>query len=255
MQQHQTKLRDIQQTIQLHEAEKKDLQDEREHLMKTRAQLELLVKDLEDSQMSDEQYQSTMEAQLQELEQTIAAEQEQLNAIQPQFKQLTEEGQRLRTEMRTLQAEQQHMHAKQARASKFGDKASRDAWLTTQINDITHNLTVRQSQLNQLEQELQEANAELNAKARQVQESKEKYRARYQEREALANEEISLRIERDEATEERKALWREEARMDSVLRNCSDEMRKSERTLASSMDKVKQCLIVAYGYVLIGLLK
>lgn len=56
VQQHKTKLRDVQQTVQLHEAEKKDLQDEREHLMKTRAQLELLVKDLEDSQMSEEQY-------------------------------------------------------------------------------------------------------------------------------------------------------------------------------------------------------
>jgi structural maintenance of chromosome 3 (chondroitin sulfate proteoglycan 6) len=56
VQQHKTKLRDVQQTVQLHEAEKKDLQDEREHLMKTRAQLELLVKDLEDSQMSEEEY-------------------------------------------------------------------------------------------------------------------------------------------------------------------------------------------------------
>lgn len=49
-------MRDIQQNVQLFEAEKKDLQDEREHLMKTRAQLELLVKDLEDSQMSEEEY-------------------------------------------------------------------------------------------------------------------------------------------------------------------------------------------------------
>lgn len=206
--------------------------------MKTRAQLELLVKDLTDSQMSDEQYQSTMETQLQQLEQTIVAEQAQLDAIQPQFKQLTEEGQHLRIEMRTLQAEQQHLHAKQARASKFSDKASRDAWLMTQINDITNNLTVRQSQLNQLEHELQETNKELAAKTLQVQESKDKYRARYQQRETLAKEETNLRIERDEATEERKALWREEARMDSVLKNCSDETRKAERTLASSMDKV-----------------
>lgn len=56
VQQHKTQLRDIQQSIQLHEAEKKDLQDEREHLMKTRAQLELLVRDLTDSQMSEEEY-------------------------------------------------------------------------------------------------------------------------------------------------------------------------------------------------------
>lgn len=139
--------------------------------------------------------------------------------------------------MRTLQAEQQHIYAKQARSSKFANKAERDNWLNAQIQDITNNLTVRQSQLTNLEAEKRAAEENLTFKSKLIQELKQKNRTRYEQREKLAEEESQLKNDRDEATEARKALWREEARMDSLLRNCNDEIRKAERTLASSMDK------------------
>lgn len=139
--------------------------------------------------------------------------------------------------MRTLQAEQQHIYAKQARSSKFATKQDRDTWLTLQIQDITNNLTIRQQQLNTLEEEKKVAEGNIIFKAKTIQEIKRKNVSRYEQREKLANQEIQLKSERDEATEARKSLWREEAKMDSVLRNCTDEIRKSERTLASSMDK------------------
>ncbi|CAO3632520.1 unnamed protein product [Mucor fragilis] len=237
VQQHTTKLREIQQNVQLYEAEKKDLQDEREYLMKERAQLELTVKDLEDSQMSEDQYKAVMETQLKQVEDEISAKQAQVDEIKPQYTELTQKAQQLRVQLRTLQAQQQHIYAKQARASKFANKSERDAWLNSQIQDITNNLTTRQQQLANLEAEKTSAEQDLLLKARSIQEIRTKNRSRYEQREKLANEEIQLKLERDEATEARKALWREEARMDSLLRNCKDEIHKAERTLAHSMDK------------------
>lgn len=139
--------------------------------------------------------------------------------------------------MRSLQAEQQHIYAKQARASKFANKNDRDAWLNSQIQDITNNLTIRQTQLQSLEQEKAQAEQELTLKARAIEGVKSKNHQQYKEKEKLADEEVRLKLERDEATEERKALWREEAKMDSLIRNYNDEIRKSERRLAGSMDK------------------
>ncbi|GAA5798475.1 hypothetical protein HPULCUR_003879 [Helicostylum pulchrum] len=235
--QHQLKLRDVQQNVQLYEAEKKDMQDEREHLMKKRAQLELLVKDLEDSQMSEEQYKTMVNTQLHQLQLEIDTKQAEVDQITPQYSELTESSQRLRNELRTLQAEQQHIYAKQARSTKFATKADRDAWLTAQIADISQNLTIRQQQLVTLEQEQTAAEENILFKAKTIQELKQKNLTRYQQREKLATQEMQIRSERDEATEARKALWREEARFDSTVRNCNDEIRKAERTLAGSMDK------------------
>lgn len=88
----------MQQNVQLYEAEKKDMQDEREHLMKKRAQLELLVKDLEDSQMSEEQYKTMVNTQLQQLQVEIDTKQAEVDQITPQYSELTESSQRLRSE-------------------------------------------------------------------------------------------------------------------------------------------------------------
>ncbi|KAI8368390.1 hypothetical protein EDC96DRAFT_138627 [Choanephora cucurbitarum] len=205
--------------------------------MRTKAQLELMITDLEDSQLSEEQYKTSVDDQLQELNNRITVQQAEMDQIKPQYTQLTETIQALRTELRTAQAEQQHIYAKQARASKFNNKAERDTWLNSQIADITNNLSVRQSQLNNLEQERRTAEQEIEQKTRRIEEIKEKHRGRYEDRQKLAVEETHLRNDRDEATEERKSLWREEARMEATLRNCQDEIRKAERTLAGSMDK------------------
>ncbi|KAI9351904.1 RecF/RecN/SMC [Pilaira anomala] len=237
VQQHQLKLRDVQQNVQLFEAEKKDMQDERENLMKKRAQLELLVKDLEDSQMSEDQYKTLINTQLSQLDAEIATKQAEVDSILPQYNQLTESTQIMRNELRTLQAEQQHIYAKQARSSKFTTKADRDSWLTSQITDISQNLSIRQDQLTSLEQDLRSAEASILFKSKTLQELKQRNHTRYQQREQLASQEFQLRSDRDEATESRKSLWREEARLESTLRNCQDEIRKAERTLASSMDK------------------
>lgn len=74
------------------------MQDEREHLMKKRAQLELLVKDLEDSQMSEEQYKTMVNTQLQQLQVEIDTKQAEVDQITPQYSELTESSQRLRSE-------------------------------------------------------------------------------------------------------------------------------------------------------------
>jgi hypothetical protein len=79
---------------------------------------------------------------------------------------------------------------------------------------------------------------ELLFKTQAIDELKEKNMARFKLRQELENEEFSLKTERDEATEERKSLWREEAKLDTLIRNYNDEIRKAERTLSSTIDRV-----------------
>ncbi|KAI8984689.1 chromosome segregation protein sudA (DA-box protein sudA) [Mycotypha africana] len=237
VQQQKTKLRDIQQSIQLYESEKKDFQDERETLMKERAQLELLIKDLEDSQMSEEEFKSKMESEIRAMDEQINTQQATLAQIKPQYDEYVQQEQQYRLQLRILQAEQHHIHAKQARASKFTSQSERDTWLNRQIQDITHNLTIRQNQLRQLEAEKQQIEQDVAKKTKEAQQLKEAHRQQFEERERLANEELQLKLQRDEAMEERKQLWREEAKMEAVVRNCRDEIRKAERTLANAMDK------------------
>lgn len=140
--------------------------------------------------------------------------------------------------LRTLEAEQEHLRLKQARLTKFASKEERDNWINAQIRDITENLTIRQNQLNLLIEEKKAGEEEMLFKTQAIDELKEKNMARFKLRQELENEEFTLKTERDEATEERKNLWREEAKLDTLIRNYSDEIRKAERTLSSTIDRV-----------------
>jgi structural maintenance of chromosome 3 (chondroitin sulfate proteoglycan 6) len=58
------------------------------------------------------------------------------------------------------------------------------------------------------------------------------------------SEEISTMKETQMANmEKRKDLWREDAKLDSLVKRAADELRTAERALASMMDKVKFCHI------------
>lgn len=92
--------------------------------------------------------------------------------------------------------------------------------------------------MNSLIQEKKAEEEELLFKTQTIEELKEKTKARYQLRQELENEEFKLKAERDEATEQRKDLWREEAKLDNLLRNHSDEIRKAERILSNTIDRV-----------------
>ncbi|EIE87664.1 hypothetical protein RO3G_12375 [Rhizopus delemar RA 99-880] len=234
---YENQLRDAKQTIELHDKEKKELLDERNELMKQRARLELLIDELQDSQISDEEYKADIATKLGEVENSISQKQHEIGTMAPQYTQLTEIAKQLKQELRTLEAEQEHLRLKQARLTKFANKQDRDNWLNSQIQDITENLTIRQNQLNSLIQEKKAEEEELLFKTQTIEELKEKTKARYQLRQELENEEFKLKAERDEATEQRKDLWREEAKLDNLLRNHSDEIRKAERILSNTIDR------------------
>ncbi|KAI9276287.1 RecF/RecN/SMC [Sporodiniella umbellata] len=233
----QDRLRDAKQTVQLHDQEKKGLLDERNELMKVRARLELLISELQDSQISDEEYKANIATKLGEVEDAISQKQSEVNTMTPQYTELNDTARQLKQELRTLEAEQEHLRLKQARLTKFSSKQERDNWLNTQIADITENLTIRQGQLNSLIEEKKLGEENLLYKTKTIEELKEKNSARYKLRQEIENEEFKLKTERDDATEQRKSLWREEAKLDTIIRNFSDEIRKAERILSSTIDR------------------
>lgn len=59
------------------------------------------------------------------------------------------------------------------------------------------------------------------------------------EAQRISNELKQLRVTRDEQTDQRKELWREDARLDAAVQSCKEELRKAERNLASCMDQVR----------------
>ncbi|KAG0185738.1 Structural maintenance of chromosomes protein 3, partial [Apophysomyces sp. BC1034] len=228
---------EVDQTIQLLEREKTDSQNEREELTKLQIQLELLVTSLEDGQLTESEFKKKIIDQLQTLENEIVTKEQLIAEITPRFKQLQQEDISLHQQLKSVQIEQDALHAKQARLSRFASVEERNAWLQRQIDDISLNETVRNNQLRILTEEKNNTALRLKRKSEEIQNVREKINKRRAVYEEIAKEETQLKQARDKATEGRKNLWRKEAKMDSVIHHCTEEIRKAERHLSGSTDK------------------
>jgi len=80
----------------------------------------------------------------------------------------------------------------------------------------------------------------------EVQEKIEEGRRRAKE---LSEEISALKEQQMELTEKRKDSWREDTKLDSLVKRASDELRTAERALAGMMDKVC-CLLKDSTYIL-----
>lgn len=88
-----------------------------------------------------------------------------------------------------------------------------------------------------MEEEKKTAEEQVSQRVKKIQTIRDTLKKRQSKQQELAEEEVSLKEARDEATEKRKQLWREEARLESTLKNCTEEVRKAQRILSSTIDK------------------
>ncbi|KAI7849673.1 RecF/RecN/SMC [Circinella umbellata] len=230
-------IRDTTQEFNQLETEKSQLLEDKDEYVKTKAKLEMLVMDLENSELSEQEYKSHLNGQLETVQNEIEQLEQAIKNMTPKVDELLTTDGELRYSLKNLLIKQQNIHAKQARLVRFANKSERDHWLHNEINELQGNLTVRNNQINILENEKQEAEKQVNDRIQYIQKIREKLIKRQDTLQRLAEEELILKQERDEHTEQRKTLWREEAKLDSVLHNCAEEAKKSERILTSSIDK------------------
>lgn len=130
------------------------------------------------------------------------------------------------------------LYAKQGRLQRFRTRAERDQFLRSELAALESHGTSLNDALNTSSVELQTAvtlRDQLNEQVADVVRRGEESRGQAR---ALGEELAKLTEQRGEWVEQRKDLWREDAKLDSTRNHAADELRSAERNLASMMDKV-----------------
>lgn len=130
------------------------------------------------------------------------------------------------------------LYAKQGRLQRFRTRVERDQFLRSELAALeSHGATLNDA-LKASSVELQTAvtsRDQLNERMADITRGGEESRGRARE---LGEELAKLMEQRGEWVEQRKDLWREDAKLDSTRNHAADESRSAERSLASMMDKV-----------------
>ncbi|KAF9900371.1 Structural maintenance of chromosomes protein 3 [Linnemannia zychae] len=237
------------QNIELLLVEKRQLDQELDSQIKFKAQIELRIKDHEENADMSVEMKRRNQEELAAIEREIAAKEQELLQVTPEFQNREAEERQLREELEQADLQRQTLYSKQGRSGQFKSKAQRDEWIRKEMNDIQRSSTAQSAQCVQAETDLVELKTQLTQVTEKVRGIREQEIARRSESEALSAESVTLKAERDKLTDQRKEMWREDAKMDSILNNLREEHRKSERMLGASMDKNTSAGLAAVAHI------
>ena len=178
--------------------------------------------------------------------------QEELTAVETQivekeqaFAELSPEWDRVRglesEERRQLDAARarlEALYAKRGRLDKFRTKAERDRYLRAEIAGMEAFRRTQSAALGGLQGELESARNSLKEISENIDATQTRVEDGRNRVRELGEKIAKLKDEQAEKSEQRKELWREDTKLESLVTHAADELRSAERTLASMMDKV-----------------
>jgi structural maintenance of chromosome 3 (chondroitin sulfate proteoglycan 6) len=207
-------------------------------LVRSQKGLELRIADLRMADARAGGQRNALESELADVGAQIAQKEETLAELLPKWE-----------THRAAEAEQQRtlddangklaaLYAKQGRLQRFRTRAERDQFLSSELAALESHGASLNDALKASGVELQTAvtlRDQLNERMADVTRRGEESRGQAKE---LGEELTKLMEQRGEWVEQRKDLWREDAKLDSTRNHAADELRSAERNLASMMDKV-----------------
>ena len=227
---------EVKQQIDFLKVDKKQLEDERKDAAKSHAQAELQLKSLMDGQTTLQERRVRQERELQGVEDAISEKEKELNGLLPQYSRQTEQEREMKAQLDEAENTRQRLYAKQGRNSRFKNKKERDDWLRGQINDTFTSL----SQVKAVRMQTTEETVELEREVALIEPEIEKLRKQLDGRgdqvQGLDKEILDAKEERDRLIDQRKELWREDAKLETTITSARQDLDRSERSLSHMMD-------------------
>ncbi|TFK53843.1 structural maintenance of chromosome protein 3 [Heliocybe sulcata] len=228
---------DAKHTLSTQTLTRQGVQSELADLYRARTELECVVTDLRASTELSGGRKDAMQAELQRIEKEITAKERTLATLTPQWEELRARETQEKRALDEARARLEGLNSKRGRLTRFRTKPERDAFLTQEIASIdayrrTHaaSLQTTRSTLASVQQTLHD----LETRARAAQDKVEDGRKRQGE---LESEIGRMKDQHAELVERRKEGWREDTKLETLVRHAQEELRGAERDLAGMMDK------------------
>ncbi|KAI9799955.1 MAG: hypothetical protein M1825_004326 [Sarcosagium campestre] len=232
-----SKINVVRQQIDLLKVDKRQLEDERRETARTRAKLELDVKGLADGQSRAQQGRSLHQKALQDVQAAIQQRTSELEKLVPQFSAKREQESIVKAELDNAEALRQRLYTKQGRNARFKSKKERDDWLRKEIGEASAALGTRKATRLHLNEACSALENDIARVEAEISDLRTKFEGRGASLQDAAEEVQAAKDERDRLIDQRKELWREEAKLDSVVSNARQELDRAERMLSNTMDQ------------------
>ncbi|KAK4995908.1 Structural maintenance of chromosomes protein 3 [Elasticomyces elasticus] len=228
---------DLKQKIEFLNIDKRQLEDERRETARDKASIELDVRKLSDGQSTAQQARTRHEDDLRQVQEQIQQREAELAEIIPQYNSQLEQEAAMKARLAQAEGTRQRLYAKQGRQAQFQNKRARDNWLRKEIDEVNIALATRKAVTMQTTEDIAELEIEIGRLDTEVGNIRSRIENRGDQMQTLSAEIQRAKEERDRLIDQRKELWREEAKLDSVITHAKTELFKAEKFLSRMMDQ------------------
>ncbi|OJJ47288.1 hypothetical protein ASPZODRAFT_15969 [Penicilliopsis zonata CBS 506.65] len=224
------------QQIEFLKVDKAQLEDERRQTSKVLAQVELQAKSLADNQAAAASSKARHDSDLQSVQTAIQEREAELAQLNPRFNAAKEQEDSIRTKLNEAETSRQRLYAKQGRNSRFRNKSERDKWLQKEIRENHSSISNVQAVMAQTQEDIKGLENDIALLEPETELLRKRIEGRGDTMHDIDQQLQAAKDERDRLMDQRKELWREEAKLDSILSNASQEVDRAERSLSHMMD-------------------
>jgi structural maintenance of chromosome 3 (chondroitin sulfate proteoglycan 6) len=213
-------------------------QQELEELVRTRTEIACVIADLRSSGEGSADKRQSQEVELNRVQQLIAQREAELQQVVPQWNAQRASEAAGKRQLDEANAKMGALFSKQGRATKFRTRAERDAYLRSEIESVRSYHAAQTTALGKAHEDLAAAQQRLQELTDRIAEVRERMENSKAHSRNLEVDIIRLKEEQLTAMENRKDLWREDTKLDSLTAHAHTELSSAERVLTSMMDKV-----------------
>ncbi|KAF5864545.1 Structural maintenance of chromosomes protein 3 [Aspergillus alliaceus] len=224
------------QQIEFLKVDKAQLEDERRETSKALAQVELQAKSLSDNQVATQAQKSRHDEEMNSVQAAIQERETELQALIPSFNSAKDQEDIVKAQLTEAETSRQRLYAKQSRNSRFRNKSERDKWLQAEIKDNYSSISTVQGVMAQTQEDIKELENEIALLEPETERLRKQIDGRGDTIHSVEQQVQAAKDERDRLVDQRKELWREEAKLDSILVNASNEVERADRSLSQMMD-------------------
>ena len=233
---YEAEIKQLNRQMDLLKLERRQLEEDRREIAKSRAKVELNVKNLTDGLSATEQAHARYQQELKAVKQEIATKEAELAKILPDYAKRKANEVEVKQSLDTTESARSRLYSKQGRSAQFKSKAERDKWLKDQIQDL--NVTLGEQKANRInaDEEVKVVQSEIRTLEGEIAGLRKRFDGWGGSRQALSDEIATAKDALEKLTDERKVLRREDDKLESVIENARQERDRAERELSHTMD-------------------
>ncbi|CCK73546.1 cohesin subunit SMC3 NDAI_0G05630 [Naumovozyma dairenensis CBS 421] len=201
--------------------------------------LDVQIKDLKLQLETQNEQTNSDKSNLELINKEIESRRLKLSKISPRFQQLTNEESRFKLQSNTLKERQRDLLLKKGRYSRFHTAQERNEWIENEIKELnqlqqslndtkTKNKIEKDEvaeRINTIDEEIQELNDSIQGPSINA------------ELEDLESNIDDIKQQYNSSIDQRKELWRNEQKLETVLQTILDNVKDSERAVGETMDR------------------